>query len=296
MSSLISRRLLRSDVYVPFGNVWFVDAENGDDTNSGTSASNAFATIGAAITAASPGDTIYVAVGSYAENVVIAKDYITLIGAFVSGYARPDIVPATGKGLLVQAAQGFVGKHLRVVSTDDDSALNEGNGFWFQDCVFDGDGNAATDCGLRLKGNADDDSFTASEGLIESCLFRGSGGFGIGLDTGDAPTNGVGSTDNVIRGCRFYGNTAEDIMALDTGGGVHATQNLLVEGNHFASKNKTTYIDVQTNLAAANSGAIQGNWFAADAITGTEVKMVGSGFTFGGNFSNVGVVDGSGLD
>jgi hypothetical protein len=296
MSSLISRALLKSDVYVPFGNVWFVDADNGDDGNSGTSASNAFATIGAAITAASAGDTIYVAPGSYDENVVVDKDYITLIGGFLSGYARPDIVPAAGKALSVEAAQGFVGQHLRFVSVDDDCVLNEGNGFWFQDCVFDGDGNAATDCGLRLKGNADDDSFTASEGIVESCLFRGSGGFGIGLDTGDAPTNGVGCTDNVIRDCRFYGNTAEDIMALDTGGGVYAAQNLLIERCNFASKNKTTYIDVQTNLAAANSGAMQGNWFAADALTTTEVKMVGSGFTFGGNFSNVGVVDGTGLD
>jgi len=69
--------------------------------------------------------------------------------------------------------------------------------------------------------------------------------------------------------------------------------------NSFEDKNKATYIDLTTTNGGAASdqtGAIEENVFASDTITTTKIKMVGTGFTFSGNFDTVGVVDGSGLD
>lgn len=286
------------------GKRFYVDAENGSDTNNGQSSALPFATIGAAIDAAvsGRGDIIYIAPGSYDENVVVDKDYISLVGNFVSGYARPDIVPASGKALYVNAAQGFASKHVRYAApaADVDLALIEGNGFILEDNVFDGDATQGDAKGLlRLKGHATDDSYTASEGIISGNLFRGSGGFGVIFDTAAAEV-GVGSSDNVLKNNKFVGNDKADIVTADTGAGLYSAQRTQIgPGNVFADKNKTAYIDLTTSNGGAASdqtGIIVDNFFAADAITTTEVKMVGTGFTFVGNRTTVGIKDGSALD
>jgi nitrous oxidase accessory protein NosD len=245
------------------------------------------------------GDTIFVFPGTYAENVVVDKDYLSIIGAVFAGYARPDIVPATGYPLVVNA-QGFMAKRLRMAGTLFDCAAQHGNGFLYEDCVFDGDGSGGT-CGLRLvpaQVGADITHYTASEGVVRGNLFRGCA-TGLIFDTAAAPV-GVGSTDNLIVGNRFYSNT-EDIATFDTGvAGTYSVQLADIIGNYFADKNKTVYIDLTTNKAGAagvQTGTIMDNTFAADAITaGNQVKMVGTGFTFAGNLTTVGVKDGSGLD
>jgi hypothetical protein len=69
--------------------------------------------------------------------------------------------------------------------------------------------------------------------------------------------------------------------------------------NVFVDKNKTTYIDLTTangGAASDQKGIIVGNYFNTDAFTTTNVKMVGTGFGFAGNRSNLGVGDGTGLD
>lgn len=284
---------------VGYGVERYVDP-TGSDARDGLSWTTPFATIQAAVDASvsGQGDRIYIMPGTYDENVVIeGKDYLSLIGVLPGGYARPDIVPAAGKAISVIASHGVTLQHLRAVSADDDAVHMEGNGFLIDDCVLDGDGNGATDALLRLRGNADDDSYTASEGIVRAVLFRGSGGYGLAFDTGDAPENGVGSTHCLIERCRFLDNTGIDIMALDTGGGTYAVQAAVIRDNTFEGpKNKTTWIDVETNLAATNTGVIAGNFFADDALDSTAVKMIGSGFVFVGNFDTVGVQDGSNFD
>jgi pectin methylesterase-like acyl-CoA thioesterase len=59
---------------------WHVDASQPACPGSGTPA-DPFCTIGAAIAAASPGDTIQVAAGTYFESVVIDKNALMLLGA-----------------------------------------------------------------------------------------------------------------------------------------------------------------------------------------------------------------------
>ena len=56
---------------------WFVDAVSGDDGNGGASVGDAFATIGAANTAAAATDVIALRAGTYREHITVTKDTIT---------------------------------------------------------------------------------------------------------------------------------------------------------------------------------------------------------------------------
>lgn len=282
---------------------YYVDGVNGSDRRDGLSPEGALATISKALTLAQAGDTIKIFPGTYIENVVATKDYITLEGAIEARYGWPDIAPASGLAIHSQACQGTVLRRLRCAApaADTDLVRIEGNGFLVEHCVFDGDaamGNAKAL--LRLKGNAADDSFTASEGRIRDSLFRNSGGQGIVFDTGDTPGNGVGSTDVQVTDNIFDRNDQEDIATQDTGGGVYSVQDCHILRNQFRSKAKTTYIDFTTangGGAGDQSGEINGNTFAHEGfVAGTTVKIVGTACSFAGNFGIVGVIDGSGLD
>lgn len=285
------------------GRIWYVSQTNGRDTYTGTNPAQAFQTIGKALskTSSNRGDVIFIYPGSYTENIVITQNYLTMIGATGNGYGRPDVVPAAGLALNVNA-QGvkIYGMRFAAPAADTDTARIQGNGFIVDFSVFDGDatqGNAK--CLLRLKGNATDDGKTSSEGFITDNLFRGSGGIGLCFDTGDAPGNGVGSTDDFVLHNRFYGNDQQDIATADTGSGTYSVHTTNIYQNWFETKNKAVYIDLTTSNGGAASdqtGAINGNWFASDTITTTSVAMVGTGLTFTGNYYTVGIKDGSGLD
>src|SRR3990167_2373128 len=75
------------------GAEFFVDAENGSDTYDGLAWGRAKATIQAAITLCTTGkgDIIWIAPGTYEEELTLTKDYVRLEGAMDNGYARPDI-------------------------------------------------------------------------------------------------------------------------------------------------------------------------------------------------------------
>lgn len=281
------------------GSMWFVDGTNGNDGNGGTDPIQAFKTIARAHLLAKAGDTIFVFVGTYAENIVITKNYIALIGVTFAGYGKPDLTPATGVPLTVQG-QGFMSRHMRFAGTAADGVVQNGNGFLYDDCVFDGD-LTATKCGLRLvpaQVGTDITHFTASEGTVTHCLFRGCA-TGLIFDTAPGPV-GVGSTDNLIVGNRFYSNTIDIATAKTGAAGTYSVQLVNIVSNVFADKNKTTYIDITTNEdgpAASQTGAIVDCEFSHDAITTTQIKMVGTGFTVVGSFQNSStIINGSALD
>jgi len=286
----------------PNGQSWFVDAAAGSDGGSGSSPSDPFKTIGRAVAMAGngTGDTIYVAQGSYNETLVITKAALAIVGSVQAGYERPDWAPVLAAAIpLTVKAQGFMCRHVRFAANGNDACQQSGNGFLYDDCVFDGDGTAGQ-AGLLLVPalvGADSTHFTASEGVVQNCLFRGSA-IGISFDTTAAPV-GVGSTDNLVQGNRFYTNTL-DIAANKTGaGGVYSLQTTDFIGNYFLDKNKATYVDITTNEdgpAASQTGSFALNGFASDTMTNVKIKAVGTGFTFMGNYDNVGIFDGSGLD
>lgn len=277
------------------GNVWFVDSVNGSNGNGGTDPSQAFGTITHALLVARAGDTIFVMVGTYNEAVVVTTDYIAIVGATWAGYGKPDVGPSTTGVPLTVTAQGFMCRHVRFAGNGADVVIQQGNGFAYSDCVFDGDATASK-AGLRLLPSSTNTHLTASEGIITDCLFRGNA-IGLAFDTGAAPV-GVGSTDNLIAGNRFYTNTL-DIATADAGTGTYSVQLTDVIGNYFADKNKATYVDLTTTNGGAASdqtGTFAQNGFASDTMTTTKIKAVGTGFTFMGNYDTVGIFDGSGLD
>ena len=262
----------------------------------GTTGRSNYTTIQSAIDAAVSGDVIYVQPGTYTETLTVTTDYLTIIGAQLGGYGRPDVTRTTGIVLTV-TAQGFVCSRMRFFSTDgSDVVWQKGNGFRYVDCVFD-DASDAGKCGLLLKGDADDDSFTASEGVVSGCLFRGSA-IAMAFDTGAAPTNGVGCTHDVVEGCRFIDNT-QDIVTLDSGGGVYSVQDTLITDCYFLDKGKTNYIDFTTangGAASDQTGMVTNCYFAVDDLTTTNVAYVGTGFAFVGCYDAGGVEDSTGLD
>ena len=281
--------------------VFFVAPNGGGN---GTSVNQPVPTIQGAIDLCRSGfgDVIFVAPGTYAENLtIVGKDYISIIGCVTPGYARPDVVPAAGIALSCTTSQGLVLQHMRFASSDSDSVVNEGNGFQFVDCVFDGDsGQSATETNLRLVGNSADDSYTASEGLIQDCLFRNSNGSGLTFQHAATPS-GVGTTDNRIINCRFYGNAQKDIIsaANTSGGGAGIVLTTEINGCQFLTKNKAVYMTLNTvsfagGDAALNSGLISGNSFANTAsLNNTKIAIGGTALVFTGNFDAVGVTNGS---
>ena len=286
----------------PGGNVWFVDANN-PGAHDGMSPATAFLTITQAVAAAASGtgDTIFVFPGTYAENVVVTKDYISIIGCVFAGYAKPDIGKTGGRGITV-TAQGFRAKHCRFFSNDNNSAVHQtGNGFEYVDCVFDGNGTQTTGGCVRLIPSNLLTGQTASEGEIHGCYFRGTSST-IGAIIMDTSNLNGGSTDNKIYNNIFTQNTGPDIGTQKSGAaGTYSVQFTNIYGNQFVDKIKATYIDITTNedgAAANQKGSINGNYFANDSapMTTTQIKMVGTGFTFSGNYNTSGVVVGSALD
>ena len=292
-----------SGLGAPFrnGHYWFVNQTTGVDGQSGKNINEAFATIQYAINTAQSGDTIVVAPGSYTENLTVTTDYLTIVGWSPSGYARPDVVPASGIALSV-TANGFTCVHVRFASADNsDSVGQHGDGFLYNDCVFDGNALQSSKANLRLVGNTTDN--TASEGKILNSYIRGGGAAGIVIQHKLAATGGEGTTDNEIAGCRFVDNVTSDLLsAVNTnGGGAGIYINLSVHDNQFMTSGAAyKYINFSAGAAGdltANACLISDNFFADEALTGGAGNQIDLGGQskahFAGNYSDASVVNGT---
>ncbi len=115
------------------GGPWFVDAVNGNDSNSGLAAGagNAFATINHAISVAASGDTINVASGTYSEHVAVNKT-LTILGANagVDPRANCNAGPARGLESIVRGAPNGPKQTTAFTITADDATID---GFTIQD-------------------------------------------------------------------------------------------------------------------------------------------------------------------
>lgn len=112
-----------------FGRIRFVDSTNGSDSHSGTSITDAFATIQKAIDVARRGDTIIIAPGQYDETVTIGRtdenddalNNLTLIGCGGKGatFIEPSTEDAAG---MVCHADDVTLINLGVAAEDSTSA------------------------------------------------------------------------------------------------------------------------------------------------------------------------------
>jgi hypothetical protein len=229
----------------PFGTVRFVDGTNGADTNNGASWGNAFATIQAAVTASSAGDTIYIAAKTitagatdptnYAENIIIpaAKTSLSLIGVSRGrtqmGLPQIKMGGTVNSTLLTIRAGGCLIKNLGFNGNSTAGApLNFG-------ILLDDDGSTKAACGTT----------------IESCHFKNCAGSTVA----DATTGGAivwaatgGAWQVLIKGNRFYKNTS-DVCLLGTS--VSVPQDVIIEDNIFSG----AAADVDCNLWLKGGGS-----------------------------------------
>lgn len=285
------------------GRTFFVDPDEGVDASGrGVSVYSPAATIQWAhdnLCLSGRGDVIRCRPGTYAENLVLTKGYVRVVG-MIPGYGKPDVVPAAGIALVIRA-QGVRIESIRFASDDvnSDVVRIEGNGWGLKDVVIDGSATMAnTRALLRLWCHVSDDAFTASEGLAEDVLLRGNGNLGRALvfDVQHALV-GVGSTHNRFYRLRFMGNTLEDVFAAETAAGTYSAQNNLFVDCTFEDRNKATMVDLDTNNGATNTGNLfAGCFFWDDTFDGTTFKGATSDTGLVGCTSLDGVINGDALD
>lgn len=288
----------------PNAQVLFVNANTGP--GDGSSPESSLQTISAALAKLATngtayGSTIFVAPGTYDENITVSIDGVSIIGNVMAGYERPDVVPTSGVALTVTTGQGFNCQHIRFAGNTSDTVIHNANGATYVDCVFDGDaGQAATEACLRLVPSATDDSYSASENKFIGCLFRGStSGAGVIFQHAVAAGGGEGTTDNQILGCTFVDNGVDLLSATNVdGGGAGIFIKLVVGGCYFLTGGTAyVYMDLDQGAAGdltANTALLSGNWFNDEAIVAAQIDISGqASVNFVGNFDAAGVIDGS---
>lgn len=273
----------------PRGVTLYVDnsAPTANDDNDGTDPNYPLVTITEALSkcTSGQGDIIKVMPGSYEENLVVSKDYVTIEGVLEGGYARPDIEGDAGVALTVHA-QGFVARHVRIAADAGQiGVIQQGNGFLFDDCVVDGDG---AQC-VQLLPDLDDDTYSASEGVIQGSLIRG-GTIGIEFkNPGPGVEGGIGPTDVVVQGNRFYNQTTNAIKDVDTAGSNDTTfADCLVAGNFFMEVG-AAFVYITLTAGGNNTGLIGGNIFADADILAAQMVLP-AGVIQAGNFDTAGFV------
>ena len=205
---------------------WHVDANYAGCPGSGT-AGDPFCTIGAALTAASPGDTIAVAAGHYAENLLITTDDLHLVGAgadvtTISGPAAFAVV-RTAANLPSGSIEGF-----RVTST----------------------GNPVSTIGI----SADQQSAVDPHWRISRCLVEG---VGLGIRLADSYDAGAQLLveDTVVRNCE----TGFSVLGL--GSVIRSCTITDIDSvGVFGSFPNTRFVVSDTIIASTGAWAVQRYW------------------------------------
>ena len=201
---------------------WFVDARYGSNSNRGLSTSAPKRTIQAAINAASAGDTVFIASGTYYENLTLSKP-LTLFsqefaGAVVDGHHAGSCLVITEKGA-GSVVDGMVFTH--------GAPTNSGNKYGggvdclasatVRNCILKDNGNPSTTFAGGLHTTHDGTYVT-----VENCLFTGN----YAWASGGAVLTEWGSTA-VYDHCTFYGNRSDSAYG-DIGGVCPANTGTLI--------------------------------------------------------------------
>lgn len=262
-----------SSIPVKSGSALFVDGTNGSDNGDGSSWAVAKATIAAAITAASAGDTIYIAPGSYDEQITVSKTKLTLVGAGNRGTVA--VAPSASNPTPIK------------VTADDVTIINVG-------CEGDGTGG-----GLHLQGDVDrfraygckleGGAFAAklestaagsvSDTRFDDCEFAWTGkGLHFVVTGGGDPV-----TQTYVKNCLLHNYTTAGIH-VDT---TH-TADLWVEDCFFGrQEDGTEPTDYVLADVASTTGFFSGNRFAT-ATNDTAVLTIAAGVIWAANATEAG--------
>ena len=194
------------------GNVWFVNGVSGNNGNNGKSWTNAFATIGQAVSSAgTTGDIVYVAPGSYDETVTVNKAKLTFVGVGGRGAVFVEPSAAGAEGMQVTADDVTL---VNIGVDGDDTAdyalnVNAASRFRAYGCKFEsGSGSGVV---VLLDGTATDQ---VGDALFEDCEFAWGG---TGIQFKDSAYGYP--TQIFVRGCRFH-NLSAAHLAESTNGAV----------------------------------------------------------------------------
>ena len=267
--------------------------------NTGT-ASDPFATIAAAITAASVGDVIYVDAGSYSENITISKR-LTIQGAgtsntVVSPAATGSVMIITGSGL--DASNRLVIKDLRVTGSTADGisiAPTTAGGYYTFDNVLANSNNN----GIHVSGTTAVTDLTISNSTLSSNNNAGfrvasacpslttltvtgctiSSNQWVGFDYNPSSTNNIGTdfsftNTNFTNNCASNGTSAgmHDVSIWGFKGNLSMT-NVTIISNHTVNGHGLVISPGTLTGIAAGTISLSGL-----TITGTVPK---SGFYIG---------------
>src|SRR3990167_5310433 len=269
----------------PFGKIWYVDVDNGSDGNlcDGPNAGEAFASIGAAITAAvaTRGDTVVISPGTYTVTSALSpKAFMTFRAAIVNPQAPSVSIRGNLATLMNVDVNGcrFIGLEFRPTGTTnadlvrlaDTTAIT--GGVTFEDCVFNGNDQANS----TLNGVAGlwTDPTNAVTGLVvRRCIFRDLGKTQLEIGVGGAPYAKIEDNVFAIDTNLGWGISLEDTAAFGTGKG------FIIRNNEFIGPDSTTTSQVGIRIVgtedATAAGMIRTNYFAyctAAAITADKIS------------------------
>lgn len=231
-------------------------------------------TIQAVVDVAVDGDVIYIEPGTYAENVIIATQGLTLIGMGARG--RPWINPAAGVGLQINAVDDVVIVNLGIAGAAGAAAalrLTSTSESRFYGCKFEG----SADVLALLEGTA---GAQCGNLMFFDCEFAW-GTVGMEFDN-----SGFGfPTQILLRRCWFHEVTTAHLRDNAAGGGV---VDLWVEDCRFMnSEDGTEPTDYLLLDRVGNTGFFTGNHFA-NPTNDTAQITIAAGIIWGPNGTEAG--------
>jgi len=266
-------------------NQWFVDGDNGQDGNDGSTPRTAFATITQALKVIQPGGVIWVRPRAIAAG---GTDPVSYTGALIipPGLSGISIIGvSTG---LKQAAQ----PQIKVGSGTGAQLTIRSPGCLIAGLTFNGGG--ATGGGILLD---DDGSTKTAEGtIIHSCVFKNCGSGTDGSAAGAVQIGATGGAwDTLIKNCLFYNNMG-GVVLLGTADST--PQDISVEDCRFDSsaanlRDCDIWGHAGSGIVALNirrcefgifpAGGTKDNYMDLTACTGllSDCRFASNGKTFG---------------
>ena len=263
----------------PFGKVWYVDGTNGSDGNPGDAPDEAYATIGAAISAAvaTRGDTVIIYPGTYTITSALApKAFMTFRAAVVNPQAPSVSIRGDIANLMTVDVNGcrFIGLEFRATGASTGAASNRDlialatttaitGGVTFEDCVFNG--NDATGPVQNGVAGIRSGATNAVTGLVvRRCLFRDLGKTQLEIGVAGAPYAKIEDNTFAIDTNLGWGISIGDTTAFGTGKG------WTIRNNEFIGPDATTTSQVGIRLVGTENttgaGIIRNNFFAFCAV------------------------------